>query len=141
MSYFQACAHVPLEGIFSFEKVGYGAIRNSLRLNDDIRQRFLSLAAVAVAHFCTFTNYRASLALNPPNAFLPKSDCSNFSRGFSAQWKYECSEWKTPMKWTFISLGLNELYDCAQDISMYSINGEFCGRLEMLLYFFKCSLL
>lgn len=116
MSYFQACAHVPLEGIFSFEKVGYGAIRNSLRLNDDIRQRFLSLAAVAVAHFCTFTNYRASLALNPPNAFLPKSDCSNFSRGFSAQWKYECSEWTTPMKWRFIPLGLNELYIWDQGI-------------------------
>lgn len=116
MRYLQTCVRVPLEGCFSLEKWGYGAIRNSLRLNDDIRQRFLSLVAAAVAHFCTFTNYRASLALNPPNAFLPKSVCSNFSRGFSAQWKYECSEWKTPMKWTFISLGLNELCNCAQDI-------------------------
>lgn len=60
-----------------------GAIRNSLRFGDDIRQRFLSLEELWRSHISVHSQITGqALALNPPNAFLPKSVCSNFSRGF-----------------------------------------------------------
>lgn len=60
-----------------------GAIRNSLRFSDDIRQRFLSLEELRRSHISVHSQITGqALALNPPNAFLPKSVCSNFSRGF-----------------------------------------------------------
>lgn len=74
-------------------------IRNTLRFGDDIRQRYLSLEkTVAVAHFCTFTNYRASFGPQPTEC-IPSEKCLlEFQPGVSVQWKYECSEWTTPMK-------------------------------------------
>lgn len=59
---------------------------------------------MAVAHFCIFTNYRASFSPHPTEC-IPSEKCLlEFQPGVSAlQWKCECSEWTAPMKWSFYS--------------------------------------
>lgn len=84
--YFQTRTHKPFGWVaihLGRETGAVGAIRNSLRFVDDIRQRFLSLEELRPSHISVHSQItgRAS-ALNPPNAFLPKSVCSDFSRGF-----------------------------------------------------------
>lgn len=84
--YFQTRTHKPFGWVaihLGRKKGAMGAIRNSLRFVDDIRQRFLSLEELRQSHISVHSQItgRAS-ALNPPNAFLPKSVCSDFSRGF-----------------------------------------------------------
>lgn len=53
------------------------------RATDDIRHRSLSLVILAVAHLCTFTNYRGSSAQTHRAHSFRKNDDSYFSWGFS----------------------------------------------------------
>lgn len=65
---------------------------------------------MAVTYFCTFTNYRASFGPQPTEC-IPSEKCLlGFQPGVSAEWKYECSEWTTSVKSSFIPPGLNKLY-------------------------------
>lgn len=86
---FRRGTHKPFGGVvIHLEKKGArgrerGAIRNSLRFSDDIRHRFLSLEKLWRSHISVHSQITGrALALNPPNAFLPKSVCSSFSWGF-----------------------------------------------------------
>lgn len=84
-------------------------IRNTLRFGDDIRQRYLSLEKLWPSHISVHSQItgRAS-ALIPPNAFLPKSVCSSFSRGFLL-FSGNMSVLNGRLLWNgvFIPLGLN----------------------------------
>ena len=88
-----------------------GAIRNSLRFSDDIRQRFLSLEELWPSHISVHSQITGRAVALKPAECIPSEKCLlEFQPEVSPEWKHECPEWTTSVRWSFIPLGLNQLY-------------------------------